>query len=1244
MPQRLDSIAEDETEVVEQLPQRQPPARGVRLSDVSDSPYNPAAIESQANGVFARAEQQQIPLTLAQYKTQQEVIGENYRRNLWELKKAGFDVKAPFRTVEEMPQLVAAPEISFIEGVEETRKAVRRGAINLAKAPGILLQAYGESAPTPEEREAQLQYSEQQAGKKYPVSRALDKAANFVTQNAKRMGDNCVIFYNGLSQKQPMSDEMKWALEQPFGDNPFARTAVSVGESAPSYGAAVATVLLTKNPNLGLAVLGTSSATGAYEGLRSEGVDPDLAMGGAALIGSIEVLTEKVPMDILLKGTGKTLLRRAALSGTAESFQELFTGMGQNYVTAVVKDVEDEGLVTAAQQEWSTIINGWQDMMASGLVMGSGAAIFTNPGERPPRETIVTNMEQIRKQVQDIAPPEEVAPVEKPAEKPPAEKPPEEAPKKPTVYKLAESVEARAIEAGLIESFGDLPEGETINLKKQAEKAFDFISKEPEKAWRVANHLEAAPAGLFPENVFKAMETIALMKGDAQMLRDLAFSPEALRVSRILGQRIVSLRGDANNPIKVMRDVSELRKDVTRRRKKRVATDEELQGLQDRLSAAESKLAEYASRSKKKPTKAKYGSQNTLVKTDEYTAIIERRKNMPPLPGKGKQKGAAYVPTPSDFADMAKIGLYHIEAMGRNFAEWSKMMVSDLGDWVKPHLEVEYEKAIQSAHDQGVKLPEDKKLESYKKRLRTMTAKKEAMFIEGELDKPVRGKIVLDAEGKKLKRAYEAARDKLKAARDTAGVITEKEAQDLTDLARITQTNKEVMLEGPRRTSPGRPTDAELNYGVSQVLYNRYVAELKALATKRNLSEFIIEYLKNPLKIISDIAGAARTICASLDDSFIGRQGLKMFYKGLALDPQSAIIWADTFVKSFQTIWRTFKGKDVMLSLEAMIISDPEYDLIMRTKADIATTEEEVPSGVPGKIPILGITFKAGENAYTYSAHYMRYRVAKMYLDIWRNAGRDMNSRQELENIGTLTNSLTGRGDIGTRRKDPGIINNLFWSPRNLKADIDFITMHMFDKNMSFFAKRQAATNLLRYVAGTAAILAIAGLFDDESVTWNPTNADFGKIRFGNTRFSVGGSMSVLIVLASRLISQETTSSVTGEKKAINTNQFNSRTGKDLVYNFLENKASPAASVGKELLERRTRENKEITTAGVFKKLFTPLSVQNYFETQKAEDSADVLSVMIAEFLGVNVQTYGGYMYTPSKETKKQPKRRSIFD
>jgi hypothetical protein len=1379
---RLDSIPETdvsrETDIT--AVDMVAPARGVRLSDVSGDPHDPGEIKKESMKIFGRATEKKIPLTLAQYQLQQEVMDENNRRNLFELKKAGFEVGEIHGSPDTFGVITAAPDLTVFEVAEEAKKAQRRGVLGALKSPGVLMQMYAEQAPTREERRA---YAGGKLGK-------LDKAALAITESAKKAGNNIVNYYNGLSEKEPISDEMRLAMQQPFMKHPFSRTTVNVSESTPTYAMAVASTLLTRNPSTGLALLGTTTATQTYEELRDEGLNPDLALFGSAVVGSIEIATEKVPMDVLLKGGGKSFLARAIRSGTAESFQELFAQMGQNYVTAVVKDVEDEGLVRAAQQEWSVITQGWQDSIASGGVMGIGASIFSG-GSGPPETRVtelqkqvdfLTNLKNVRESVKKIeteqgleaavymkgfkarlttihnqasmivegtkrfnqamanVTPEELEKnkvifkkdvgtlvegiksdlsqvmahyqgiaktlsenkealpelveiemllpafeaavgsfIASPSEKtftelktvgdqvaklsksygeritteraktiigvtsgvsepggPPGEAQGVEGAVKKTPYKLAKSVERRAIEAGVIESFGELPTGETMNLQVQAEKSLDFINAEPDRAFRVAQGLEDAPAGLYPENVFKAYETMLKAEGDAVKLKELAFSPEALRVSRILGQRIVSLRDDSKTSVvNDMRDISEARQEAVKRKKTNIPDDTELAAIKERLRRAEERLAEYVAKKDIKPLRKnskQYGANNKVVSRQEYLDIINRRKAMPGLPGAGKRKGAAYVPTPQDFADLTKIGMYHLEAIGRNFTTWSRNVIADLGDWVKPYLDVEYDNAIQAAKAQGIRFPQDKQLDIYKKRLQTMTAKKEALFAEGEFGKPVRGKVTLDAEGRKLKRAYEAARDKLKVAQDVAGIITDEEAVQLTELARVTEQKKEIMLNGPRRTSAGKPTQVEMEYGIAQVLYSKYVAELKKMAEKKTFSEFMSRYLKNPLQSIVDLGGVARSLCASLDNSFIGRQGLKVFYNGV-FSPKSAKIWGGTFINSFNVIWKTFRGKgaDVMMSLKAMQISDPEYDLILKTKTDIATVEEEIPSELPAKLPVVGIAFKAGENAFNYSAHYMRYRLAKMYLNVWRNAGRDMDSKQELEDIGRLVNSLTGRGDVGMKGKGPGIINNLFWSPRNIKADIDFLTFHAFDANMSFFAKRQAVVNLLRFAAGAAAILLIADFFDDDSVAWDSNSSNFGKIKVGNSRFSVGAGIPIMIVLASRIASGSTTSSITGEKKNLNTGEYGKKTKVDLVFSFLENKAAPATSVAIDLLKGQTRDREKPTVKGEVSRLLTPLTIQNYYDTKSVEDSANVLTVIMAETLGINTQTYGPYDFEKKK-------------
>jgi len=375
-----------------------------------------------------------------------------------------------------------------------------------------------------------------------------------------------------------------------------------------------------------------------------------------------------------------------------------------------------------------------------------------------------------------------------------------------------------------------------------------------------------------------------------------------------------------------------------------------------------------------------------------------------------------------------------------------------------------------------------------------------------------------------------------------------------------------------------------------------------------------------------------KALKASLDNSFHGRQGLRTFLKGITGDVASAKIWIDTFVKSWKIMWNTAKKRNAMQMLFAEIVSDPDYDLLKSSKVALNVIEEEIPVDIPSRIPLLGVLFRMGENAFVGSSRYMRYQVAKQYINIWRKSGVELN-KKELQSIGRLANSQTGRGDTGAKSQRPGLLNNLFWSPRNLRAHIDILTLHAFDRNFSAFARKQAALNLLRYISGAAMILAIANWIDDDSVTSERTSSDFGKIRIGDTRFSVGGGMEIMIVLAERLRTRKITSATTGKTRSIDKGLFG---GKELIFNFFENKLSPAAALALTVIDQKTWKGDQLTIPQMANDALTPLIIQNVLESGDSDDSANILAALIAEALGINVQTF------TDKKSKKTKKRTSL--
>ena len=124
---------------------------------------------------------------------------------------------------------------------------------------------------------------------------------------------------------------------------------------------------------------------------------------------------------------------------------------------------------------------------------------------------------------------------------------------------VSQGVEANAIEKKLTDNFGDLPEYRQVSMKDQAQKAADFITKDPEGARAVAMGEKAPPKGVLPESVFVAAEQKATAEGDVQTLRDLANSKLASSATT-MGQRIRTLgERDSSSPLAAIQEVQKAR-------------------------------------------------------------------------------------------------------------------------------------------------------------------------------------------------------------------------------------------------------------------------------------------------------------------------------------------------------------------------------------------------------------------------------------------------------------------------------------------------------------------------------------------------------------------------------------------------------------------------------------------------------------------------------------------------------------
>ena len=457
-----------------------------------------------------------------------------------------------------------------------------------------------------------------------------------------------------------------------------------------------------------------------------------------------------------------------------------------------------------------------------------------------------------------------------------------------------------------------------------------------------------------------------------------------------------------------------------------------------------------------------------------------------------------------------------------------------------------------------------------------------------------------------------ATGESLKRLKQTFNKITNQKFKSIEQFSPAMQAQLNDIVEKRQAISEGQD---RLIYGRAKVELENYVNSLTEKSQMEMFKEAPVRY----------IAGLAKSLKATLDDSVLGRQGLKTLFT----NPTK---WGPNAAKTFVDIYKTFGGKKVMDEIRADIVSRPNYDLYKDMKLAVNVREEQHPTSLIEHIPYLGRIAAASENAFAGFMLRMRADLADMYIDIYKNNGMDLTDKTQLESLGKLINSQTSRGALGRAEAAADIANTAFFSIRKLKADIDTLTLHAFDKGFSKTARKYAAYNLIKIIGGISLVLTIAKAFNPNSVETDPRSADFGKIKVGDTRFDVTGGMGSLAVLASRIApafwggQMMSKSSVTGNVSQINGPQFGATTGGEVIGDFFANKESPILALLHHIINQKDQQGNPITVAGEMNNLFTPLPISNAVEVAQNPHSANFIATVLADSLGIGTNTYSPTM------------------
>lgn len=437
--------------------------------------------------------------------------------------------------------------------------------------------------------------------------------------------------------------------------------------------------------------------------------------------------------------------------------------------------------------------------------------------------------------------------------------------------------------------------------------------------------------------------------------------------------------------------------------------------------------------------------------------------------------------------------------------------------------------------------------------------------------------------------------------------ITEDEANKLFNLTQGVETLKKNW--NPETNQWSSEAD-RIKYGASKVLLEKYTEELKRpskvkdsivarlnefkATSQNNVPKAIFDLVKDTIKSISDLS---ISMVASIDNSFIGRQGIKVLYT----NPK---VWAKSAYQSMSNFAKTLKdGDNVWDAVLSDYYSRPNYmNGSYKTAKILLRSFERFPTATPEKIPLVGRVFKASEVAFKGSDLMMRSNLYDLMSKIASNNGVDMTDPYQIKSFGTVINSLTGRGQWG-RMGDDSVVRWIIWAPNLLKGNIDVLTAHA-GQDISPEARKFAANNLLKIIASLAVTLLMARALDDDSVELDPRSSNFGKIMIGPNNdipVDISGGMMSLVTLASRLVTGETKSSRTGKITSLYHPKYGQPTMWDILVNFLEGKTTPMTHAVINLLNNQMYGGKQPTFGRMAESLFVPITIQNISEISETE-------------------------------------------
>ncbi len=391
----------------------------------------------------------------------------------------------------------------------------------------------------------------------------------------------------------------------------------------------------------------------------------------------------------------------------------------------------------------------------------------------------------------------------------------------------------------------------------------------------------------------------------------------------------------------------------------------------------------------------------------------------------------------------------------------------------------------------------------------------------------------------------------------------------------------------------------------------------------------------------ADILNIPRSLMASLDFSAPLRQGL-------VLSVGRPVTASKAFIEMFRqaTSQKRFDRwlDDLKETPQYSVMKQSGLYLADPSRASIQAREEQFMSNLAEKIPVIGKGFAikgrpvgsfklfgktinpnlnligGSERAYVAYLNKLRADAFTQSASVFEEDGYTVENSPELyKALASYINTATGRGSLGSIENSAQILNSLFFSPRLIASRLNLLSGKFLAAPKQ--VRNMYIQDMVKTLSVGTTILALAA-FAGADVEKDPRSSDFGKIRFGDTRWDIWGGHQQFVRFFSQLITGQRKNTRDKAIREINGEGFKGETRADLALNMVRSKLAPVPALTWNLLAGRNLVGEKFGLEEV-PKSFLPLSASDLYSAIGRDGAKAIVTQGLPSIFGVGVQTYG---------------------